>query len=90
MKKIYAYTSNGINYALCNYMISDGKGYEAEAEEFKRVINASKTATDTCNKLNNHKWTYDKFKPYKTIGNGFIIMATDVWGNKSYIRITEE
>ena len=90
MKNIHAYLENGTNYALCNYMISDGKGYEEEKKEFIKVINASKNAIEACSTLNNHKWTYDKFKPYKMIENGFIIKATDCWGNNSYIKVTKE
>lgn len=90
MKKISAHLPNETNYALCNYMISDGKGYEAEAEEMKRVINASKDVNEACSKLNAHKWTYDKFEPsVRRIRNGYVIKATDSWGNISYIKVEE-
>ena len=88
-KKVFAYTKQGIALSLSNFMISNGKGYEEERKEFKRVVNASKTAEETCRNLDNHKWTYVRFNPYKTIENGYIISATDYMGNVDYIKITE-
>lgn len=88
-KHIVAYTAaKQIPLALSNYMPACNKGVTAATAEFKRLVNESRTPAMLCNALNAHRWTTDKFTMHGTIPGGFIIRVLDVFGNTSFIKIT--
>lgn len=83
--RVTAKLANGINYALSNYIdCSKGNGVydlidiiedaDGNPEEAVRMLNK-------CNRI------CDKFSTHRKLIDGFILCATDCWGNKSFITI---
>ena len=92
MRRITAYgKKTRIAMSLSNYMPKCDKGYTEAYREMKRTINNQPMdVAAICKALNNHRWTTERFEPYRPIDNGFLIKATDPWGNEDLIRITED
>ena len=90
MKTISAATETGIRESLSNFMPGCNNGWQEATAEFKRVINGQPLdAERICKALNAHRWTTDKFEPCRNVINGILIKATDCWGNKHLIKVTE-
>lgn len=93
--KIRAYgKKTRIPMSLSNYMPGCREGKDAARNEFIKTIQRVPSAygfnaAAICRALNNHKWTTEKFKPYRPLTNGVSILATDPWGNEDIIEITE-
>lgn len=80
-----------IPMSLSNYMPACHEGTIEAIKEFKRTINSQPMdVEEICDALNNHRWTCDRFEPYRPLDDGFIIKATDCWGNEDLIYITEK
>lgn len=91
-RKIIAYTKKHRDpMSLSNYMPRCGEGTLARAYALRNTINAQPMDPESiCRALNNHKWTTDRFEPYRPLDNGIAIKATDCWGNEDIIEIREE
>ena len=75
---------SGIPMNLGNYM-------DGNAAEFRRVVNEQPmNATAICDALNDHPWTYDKFRPFSQSDGCITIVVTDGFGNKDLIKIAEQ
>ena len=92
MRKIVAYgMKSRIPMSLSNYMAGCREGNEKARQIFIDVINSQPMSWfKICRALNKHKMTTDIFSPHRVVPGGFEIIATDSWGNKDVIRITEE
>lgn len=91
MRKIIAHTaSNKVQTDLSKYMSSCPKGAARAHWEMVGVINDQPTAEAICEELNEDPWTSYNFRPYRTLDNGFLLIATDPWGNEDIIQITED
>lgn len=80
-----------IPMSLSNYLYPPNNGGVIGSQrEFKRIINSYNDARSTCDALNSHKDRLRRFRPYKELPNGYVIIATDTLGNEDLIYITEE
>jgi hypothetical protein len=92
MRKITAYgRNNRIPMSLSNYMPGCRKGIKVARQEFIDTISRQPMdAKAICKALNGHRWTADKFQPFKESEDVIQLIATDPWGNEDIIRIAEE
>lgn len=80
-----------IPMALSNYMPACNEGHSKATAEFIQTIESQPMDVEKiCRALNNHRWTCDRFEPYRPLDDGFIIKATDCWGNEDLIYIREQ
>ena len=80
-----------IPMALSNYMAGCREGFEVARQELIDTIEAQPMdVMAVCKALNSHRWTTERFEPYRPLDYGFSIIATDPFGNQDIIQIIEE
>ena len=86
--KITASLSNGIPSSLSNYI--DGSKGNGIYELYEIMEQADGNAETAARLLNAHKYTYDKYEPFKSFNGGFILRVTDYFGNKHFMTVKKE
>ena len=87
--KVSATTANGIPESISNFiytMASNNGVYDI----YNIIEEADGDAETAARLLNAHKDILEHFKPFRTFKGGFMLIATDTIGNKSFITVKKE
>jgi hypothetical protein len=87
--KITAKLSNGIPAALSNYIYQTQRN-NGIYDIYDIIEKANGNAETASRLLNAHDDMLKTFKPFRTFPGGFILIATDYIGNKSFITVMKE
>lgn len=87
--KATASLSNGIAYALSNYIYRTA--YNNGVYDLYDIFEEADGDAETASRLlNANKDTLRTFAPFRTFKGGYILIATDALGNRSFITVKKE
>lgn len=87
--KITAMSTNGIANALSNYIYTTQLN-NGIYDIYNIIEEANGNAEVASRLLNAHKDMLKHFKPFRTFDGGYILLATDALGNKSFVTVKKE